>query len=87
MANCIVPGCSVDAQNSLSIRLRRPDTSAIWAPNLDAHVCDIHATSGARVTVTYEATEAGQIETVTDGGDGHPAVRRTAIRRTDEVDD
>jgi hypothetical protein len=60
MANCIVPGCSVDAQNSLSIRLRRPDTSAIWAPNLDAHVCDIHATSGARVTVTYETTEAGR---------------------------
>ena len=85
MPDCIVPGCSLDAQNSLSIRLRRPDTSAIWAPNLDAHVCDIHATSGALIHVLYEATESGQIETVTNGGDGDESVRRTAIKRAGDV--
>lgn len=84
MPDCIVPGCSLDAQNSLSIRLRRPDTSAIWAPNLDAHVCDVHATSGARVRVAYQATESGHIETITDGGGGDGAVRRTVIRSPSE---
>jgi hypothetical protein len=83
MADCIVPGCSLDALNSLSIRLRRPDTSAIWAPNLDAHVCDVHATSGARIYVLFEATDSGHVETVTNGG-GEDSVRRMAIRRTAE---
>lgn len=87
MPDCIIPGCSLDAQNSLSIRLRRPDTSAIWAPNLDAHVCDVHATSGARVSISYEATDSGQVETVTDGGDRNAVTRRTNIRRDDDEEE
>ena len=80
MARCIVPGCVVEATNSLSIRLRRRDTSAIWAPNLDAAVCDVHATSGARVHVLYEATNDGTIEThVHAVTTAHPS-RRTPIR-------
>src|SRR4051812_10557212 len=87
MADCVVPGCTRPASNNLSVRLRRPNTSAIWAPNLDAFVCDHHAVAGARIHVLYEATETGEIETHVHGWDAEPA-RRTEIRnpaRLDEV--
>ena len=32
--NCVITG--------------RPDTSAIWAPNMDGFLCDEHATGGVR---------------------------------------
>ena len=78
MPDCIVPGCAVNATNNLGVRLRRADTSAIWAPNSEAYVCDAHATSGARVTLVYEGTESGQIE-VRVYGAVRPQVRVTPI--------
>ena len=63
MPDCVIPGCTREARNNLSIRLRRPDTSAIWAPNLDAFVCDEHAISGARIRVIFETTDSGKVET------------------------
>lgn len=59
-------------------RLRKPDTSAIWAPNANAYVCDTHARSGARVTVLYEATDSGRVELRVQGGT-EPIVRRATI--------
>jgi hypothetical protein len=67
MANCIVPGCPLDATNNLGVRLRRPNTSAIWAPNTEAFVCDKHAVSGARLTIHYEATSSGDVEVIVSG--------------------
>jgi hypothetical protein len=80
MAECIVPGCPVEASNNLGVRLRRPDTSAIWAPNTAAHVCDRHAVAGARLTVLFEPTETGQVEVGVYGAT-HQAGRTTLIRQ------
>jgi hypothetical protein len=65
MPDCIVPGCSRSGKNKLGVRLRKPDTSAIWSPETDAHICDTHARSGARLMILYEATTSGRVEIVT----------------------
>lgn len=79
MPECVVPGCRRRADNALGVRLRRPDTSAIWAPQTSAHVCDHHARSGARITLVYEATTSGRIEMRVQGAT-EPLVRRASIR-------
>ncbi|MEX2644709.1 MAG: hypothetical protein WD249_00440 [Gaiellaceae bacterium] len=86
MPECIVPGCPAEASNNLGIRLRRPDTSAIWAPNTAAHVCDRHAVGGARLTVLYEPTETGQVEVGVYGAT-HQAGRTTLIRQEEPVEE
>ena len=65
---CLV--CGDRAPHALGIRLRRPDQSAIWAPNLGAFLCDLHARSGCVVAVVYRETTTGRVQaTVTsDGG-------------------
>lgn len=78
MPDCIVPGCKRNALNNLGVRLRKPDTSAIWAPNANAYVCDIHARSGARVTLIYESNDSGRVELRAQGA-LEPIVRRTTI--------
>ena len=78
MAECVVPNCARDAQNNLGVRLRRPDTSAIWAPNTEAFVCDYHAESGALVTVYYQEAESNQVD-VRVHGTSPPASRVTPI--------
>lgn len=80
MPDCIVPGCGQNATNNLSVRLRPPDTSAIWSPNANAYVCDTHARSGARITVLFEPTDTRRVETRVYGAASEPVVRRTAIR-------
>lgn len=76
MPECIVPGCRRNAENNLGIRLRKRDTTAIWAPETTAHVCDVHARSGARVTVLYEATDTQRVEISVQGAT-EAIVRRT----------
>ncbi len=80
MAECIVPGCARSASNHLGVRLRRRDTTAIWARETAAHVCDKHARSGARVTVIYEATESGAVEVRTHGATEAIVRRSRAIQ-------
>jgi len=83
MPECVVPGCAREGRNNLSIRLRRPDTSAIWAPNTEAFVRDTHAESGARLTLYYQATDADRIEVIVHGI-GEPASRITPIHHREE---
>lgn len=78
--SCIVPGCSRTGRNKLGVRLRKPDTTAIWSPETDAHVCDTHARSGARLTLTYETNETGRVEIRTYGAK-EPIVKRLTIRQ------
>ena len=85
MAECVVPGCAEEALNNLGVRLRRPNTSAIWAPNTEAYVCDRHAESGARLTLYYEATDSDQIDVRVHGAKP-PATRITPIQRPDSDD-
>jgi hypothetical protein len=76
---CIVPGCNRNAVNNLGVRLRKPpQADAWWSPNTNAFVCNTHAKSGARVTLIYEATDTGKVETRVYAAD-EPIVRRTAI--------
>jgi hypothetical protein len=89
LAECIVPGCGLEGVHNLGIRLRRPDANktAIWAPNLDAFLCDVPATSGARISILYESTETRQIETHVHVLDPFHSERITDIRNPARLDE
>ena len=74
--HCIISGCENHADNNFGVRLRRADTSAIWAPNSAAYICDAHAVQGLKITVVVEATATGKIQTKV-GGPGTTTVSRT----------
>ena len=46
MQKCIIDGCSNEGVHNFGVRCRRPNTSAIWAPNTNAYLCDEHAEQG-----------------------------------------
>lgn len=80
-ATCIVPGCSRNAVNNLGVRLRKPpQADAWWSPNANAYVCDIHAKGGARITLIFEPTTTGKVETRVYAAADEPIVRRTNIK-------
>jgi hypothetical protein len=76
LMHCIISGCDNHADNNFGIRLRRADTSAIWAPNSSAYICDLHAVQGLKITVVVEANPTGKIQTKI-GGVGTALVSRT----------
>lgn len=78
--NCIIPGCRNPADNNFGVRLRRADTTAIWAPNTDAYICDQHAVQGLKVNVIFEPTSDGQIQTRISSMQTPSANRITPIR-------
>lgn len=83
-----MPGCGRDAVNNLGVRLRRPpQADAIWSPNTNAFVCDEHGRDGARVTLIYEPTNTGRVETTVYAADGPPTKRQTPIRPDGAVDE
>jgi len=53
-ATCLVPGCGRALTHQISVRMRRKDTGADWAPNLPAYFCSFHARSGCRLRILYE---------------------------------
>jgi hypothetical protein len=63
MSQCLVIGCREEGRNKLGVRCRvwhddhptKQKTDAVWAPDLEAYLCDKHAASGARITLLYEA--------------------------------
>ena len=61
---CIIEGCEKEGVNNFGVRLRRPNTSAIWAPNTEAFICDFHASRGMKVIVFLEPTEHSELETI-----------------------
>ena len=54
--------CGAPATHLLSLRMRRDDTGADWAPNLPAYFCTAHATNGCRISIEYEATDSGRVD-------------------------
>lgn len=76
---CIIAGCKNPAPHNFSVRLRRPSTRAIWAPNTEAYMCDQHATQGLKVTVVLEPTETREIETEISSPGGRTVRRRTPV--------
>lgn len=76
MPACIIAGCKNRARHNIGIRLRRPSTRAIWAPNTDAFMCDDHATQGIEIEIVLTPTDTGQVETNVSSGKGHRVVSR-----------
>lgn len=77
--NCIIPGCTNDANNNIGIRLRRPDTSAIWAPNTNAYICAEHAVQGFSIQIILNPNTSGRIRTLVSATQGNPVSRTTRI--------
>jgi hypothetical protein len=73
--HCLV--CGAEGTKSLGIRARHENTNAVWAPNLDAWLCDLHATSGCVITIGIEPTMDGRVRTRTFGPRG--AVAATVL--------
>ena len=69
MHKCIVPGCLGEGVNKLGVRCRvwhnnnpeKSKTTALWAPDTDAYLCDSHALGGATVTLIFEADDTHEI--------------------------
>ena len=78
---CIIEGCQNEGVNNFGVRLRRPNTSAVWAPNTEAYICDFHASRGLRVIVFLEPTEHSELETIVRSV-SQAASRTTRITRT-----
>lgn len=80
---CIVPGCRNEAPHAITLRLRRPDTSAMWAPNTDAYLCDNHASEGAEIEIVYRPRRTRRLELSTRaeyrGKVGDPVTRSLPI--------
>jgi hypothetical protein len=80
MAKCIIEGCQNYADNNFGVRLRRPNTTAIFAPNTDAFVCDEHSKAGMRIDVTLKITGTRSTTTVVSGGGSRSVTRKKRIR-------
>jgi len=76
--NCVIQECENEGVHNFGVRLRRPDATAIWAPNTGASICDFHASRGLRVTVLLEPTDGSELETVVRSL-GQAAIRTTRI--------
>lgn len=81
MPQSLIPNCQNDAQNNISIRLRRADTSAIWAPNSEAFLCDVHTAQGYTINIELSPVQANTITTNVTAG-GHIESRTTPIVNT-----
>lgn len=68
MPQCIIQNCANEAPHNISIRCRRPDTTAIWAPNTQAFICDEHAEMGYTIDIVLRPNGTQSITTnVTSG--------------------
>jgi hypothetical protein len=79
--HCIIPGCNRSANHNFGVRLRRPDTTAVWAPNTEAYLCDHHASAGLRIMIILESNNSQEIETIVYGVPQRSAERITPILR------
>ena len=86
---CVVPGCDRPGKHKLGVRCRvshepspipgKSKTSALWAPDADAFLCDGHALGGAHITLIYEPNDSGETAVKVIGAP-HTDDRRTPIR-------
>jgi hypothetical protein len=66
--HCIV--CGEYGVIALGIRGRYENTNAVWAPNLNAYLCDEHARSGCEIEIELRPTNDGRVRTTTSGPRG-----------------
>lgn len=81
MPQCLIPNCQHNATNNIAVRLRRSDTTAIWAPNSEAYLCDIHAAQGYTINIVLAPSQGHTITTNVSAG-GHIESRTTPIINT-----
>ena len=79
--DCIIEPCEWEGVNNFGVRLRRPNATAIWAPNTGALICNYHASRGLRITVLLEPTDDSKLETSVRSV-GQPASRTSRITHT-----
>lgn len=79
MRGCVIHGCSNEGTHTLGVRCRRRDTTAVWAPNTGAYLCDEHATQGMQITLILAPTDSGTIRTRVLATDGNVEARTTPI--------
>ena len=78
MPQCLIPNCHNNAEHNLGIRCRRPNTTAIWAPNCNAYLCDMYAEQGCNIEINIIPSLDGKIRTNVSGG-GDIISRTTTI--------
>ena len=61
-ARCLIHGCTKTPTHVLSLRMRRQDSGADWAPNTEAYFCTKHAVEGALIEVLYTPNLTRTIE-------------------------
>ena len=80
---CIVPNCPHDGRHSITLRCRRPDTSAIWAPTSGAYLCDKHATEGIEIDMVIRPKRNRKVVITTKsesrGEESRPVTRQADI--------
>lgn len=79
MPTCIIPNCQAIGDNNISIRCRRADTTAIWAPNTNAYLCDTHADEGYQIEITLTSVPRREVITLVSANGGAPISRTTPI--------
>jgi hypothetical protein len=77
----MAPGCTNQARNYLGLRLRKPSTRAVWAPNIDAFLCREHAERGGKFSIEFEPGSSGTVEIEVDCAGNRIASRTTPIQR------
>jgi len=88
MHKCIVSGCPEEGVNKLGIRCRvwntnnpaKGKTAALWSPDTDAYLCDLHALSGATITIIYEPDDTKGLRVQVISGQ-KVSSRNTVIKR------
>lgn len=65
---CLV--CGAYGVVALGVRARYENTNAVWAPNLDAYLCEQHARSGCRIEIGFQPATDGRVRVTTDGPRG-----------------
>ena len=61
---CIVPDCDSPGRHMITVRCRRPDTSAIWAPSTGAYLCDQHSTHGGDIEAVFRPRDDRILTTI-----------------------
>jgi hypothetical protein len=79
--NADCANCGREPTHVLSLRMRRRDTGADWAPNLPVYFCEDCANGGAEITMLYEPTDTGKVNVRVIGVDSVWGQRRVTIKR------
>jgi hypothetical protein len=66
----------------ITLRCRRPDTSAVWAPTTGAYLCDKHATGGAELELIFRPKRGRQLVITTQAKAGG----KTSVKTTRTIE-